>query len=208
LVIKHTKKRKKPDNPLDYLKLTARQKDDQSLDDIFPDLDSRPKEIVQQEKNEVETVQKYFPDLTRRIRSISGLRALIESHQLSTGEIKKLKTKFFPQLKHADKVGLEGWTLVPYLIGSGFLTQKDVRENKKSLVNLLKTPNVDIRSESWWQIDNRLEELLSKKEIIEHKRYLFDLRRKAGWLNRGKVEVVLQSFIDKGIITEEEYMSE
>jgi hypothetical protein len=208
LVTKVTKKRKKPDNPLDYLGLTARQKEDQSLDEIFPNLDSRPNEIVQEEKNDIETVQKYFPDLRRRIRSISDLRGLIKSQQFSTGEIKMLKTKFFLQLKHADKVGLEGWILVPYLIESGLLTQKDVMENKESLLNLLKTTNVDIRSESWWQIDNRLENLLSKQDIIKHKRYLFELRRKAGWLNSGKVEVVLQSFIDKGIITEEEYMEE
>ena len=200
------KKLKKPAGLFDHLKLSAKEKESQSLDDIFPDLDLRPKEIVRREKSDIETVKKYFPTLSGRIKSISDIPALIKSSQVSADEFKLLKTNFFKQLKHSNKLGLYGWRLVPYLIESRLLTQQDVKDNKKSLFNLLKSSDRDIRAESWWQIDNQLSGLLNKQEIIKHKKYLFELRRNAGWLNTGKVEVVLQSFIEKGIITEDEYM--
>jgi hypothetical protein len=192
-----------------YPNLSREEKDSQSLDDIFPDLDSRPKEIVEQEKIETEALKRYFPTLKSRVKSISEIPLLVKTPKFTSSELKTLKRNFFEQLENSESVALSGWKLIPYLLENKVLTKDDVRVHRKFLFNLLKSSDKKIRADSWWQVAISLApyNLVTNEEIIKYKKYIFELRGFPMLGMIGQVEVILQDFIDRGIITEEEYMN-
>jgi hypothetical protein len=192
-----------------YSKTYPQEIENQSLEDIFPNLEERPKQTVEKENVGQQMIETFFPALKGKIKHPEEIPMLIRQGIISDGEMRQVREYFRKQLKSPDEnVRLGAWHLTYFVTSKNLISNGEMRQVREYFLDLLKSGNELIRANSWWIIDSLLEmKIVSKKEVKSQIMYLFELGKSRDyWGVVSKAQTTQLTLIDK-VITEKEYDS-